>query len=53
MSRKEYVPVMSRTGCYVVALLYAFSGNAIGAEVSGKITINKSVSRKTVALAGL
>jgi plastocyanin len=42
---------MSRTGCYIVALLYAFSSNAVGAEVSGKFTIQKSVTRKTVALA--
>jgi plastocyanin len=42
---------MSRTGCYVVALLYALSGNILASQVSGKITIEKRVAKKSVAIA--
>jgi len=42
---------MSRIGGYVVALLYTFSGNMPASQVSGKITIEKRVTKKTVAIA--
>ncbi len=42
---------MSRGSCYVLALLYPFACNAFASDVSCKITIEKAITKKTVALA--